>query len=51
MWRAEVKKNIAMCLLDTDYDNKSLSPNQVLFPTVGSKDGWSRLAKKPESGN
>jgi adenine-specific DNA-methyltransferase len=51
MWRAGAKKNIAMCILDTDYNNRSLSPNQVFFPMAGSKDGWSRLAKIPESGN
>ena len=39
------KKNIAMWLLDTDYDNRSLFPSQVFFPMSGSKDGWSKLAK------
>ncbi len=39
------KKNIAMWLLDTDYDERSLFPTQVFFPLAGSKDGWSRLAK------
>jgi len=34
-----------MCILDTDCDNRSLSPNQVFFPMAGSKDGWSRLSK------
>ena len=39
------KKNIAMWMLDTDYDNRSLFPSQVFFPMAGNKDGWSRLAK------
>lgn len=39
------KKNIAMWLLDTDYDDRSLFPSQVFFPMAGAKDGWSRLAK------
>ena len=36
---------IAMWLLDTDYDGRSLLPRQVFFPMAGEKDGWSRLAK------
>lgn len=36
---------IAMWLLDTDYDGRSLYPRQVFFPMSGDKDGWSRLAK------
>jgi len=39
------KKNIAMWLLDTDYDNRSLFPSQVFFPMSGAKDGWSKLAR------
>ncbi len=39
------KKNIAMWLLDTDYDGRSLFPSQVFFPMAGTKDGWSKLAK------
>lgn len=39
------KKNIAMWLLDTDYDGRSLFPQQVFFPMAGAKDGWSKLAK------
>lgn len=39
------KKNIAMWLLDTDYDNRSLFPSQVFFPMAGSGDGWDKLAK------
>jgi adenine-specific DNA-methyltransferase len=36
---------IAMWLLDTDYDGRSLLPRQVFFPMAGEQDGWSRLAK------
>ncbi len=39
------KKNIAMWMLDTDYDNRSLFPSQVFFPMAGKKDGWTKLAK------
>ena len=39
------KKNIAMWMLDTDYDNRSLFPSQVFFPMAGTGDGWDRLAK------
>jgi adenine-specific DNA-methyltransferase len=37
--------NIAMWLLDTDYDGRSLFPRQVFFPMAGEKEGWARLAK------
>jgi adenine-specific DNA-methyltransferase len=46
---------IAVWLLDSDYDGRSLYPRQVFFPMAGDmldskgaitgKDGWSRLAK------
>jgi len=36
---------IALWMLDTDYDGRSLFPRQVFFPMSGEKDGWSRLAK------
>jgi len=39
------KKNIAMWMLDMDYDKRSLFPSQVFFPMAGEKDGWTRLAK------
>lgn len=39
------KKNIAMWMLDTDYDGRSLFPNQVFFPMAGEGDGWDKLAK------
>ena len=43
------KKNIAMWMLDTDYDNRSLFPSQVFFPMSGSKDGWSKFEKNLKS--
>ncbi|MEA3428582.1 MAG: site-specific DNA-methyltransferase, partial [Thermodesulfobacteriota bacterium] len=39
------KGNIAMWLLDTNYDDRSLFPSQVFFPMAGAKDGWSKLAR------
>ncbi|MCZ6803685.1 MAG: site-specific DNA-methyltransferase [Proteobacteria bacterium] len=39
------KNKIAMWLLDTDYDERSLFPQQVFFPMAGSKDGWNKLKK------
>ena len=36
---------IAMWLLDTDYDGRSLYPRQVFFPMAGPKDGWARVAR------
>lgn len=39
------KGNIAMWLLDTNYDDRSLFPSQVFFPLAGTKDGWAKLAK------
>jgi adenine-specific DNA-methyltransferase len=38
-------KNIAMWMLDTDYDSRSLFPRQIFFPMAGPKDGWYKLAK------
>jgi len=37
--------NIAMWLLDTDYDGRSMFPRQVFFPMAGEKEGWARLAR------
>ena len=37
--------NIAVWMLDTDYDGRSLYPKQVFFPMADAKGGWSRLAK------
>ena len=39
------KDRIAMWMLDTDYDGRSLYPRQVFFPMSGEKDGCARLAK------
>jgi adenine-specific DNA-methyltransferase len=36
---------IAMWLLDTDYDGRSLYPRQVFFPMADDDGGWSRLAR------
>ena len=36
---------IAMWMLDSDYDGRSLFPRQVFFPMGGQNDGWARLAK------
>ena len=40
---------IAMWMLDTDYDERSLYPQQVFFPMSGSSEGWSKLAKTLKS--
>ena len=37
--------NIAMWMLDTDYDYRSLYPRQVFFPIAADDEGWSRLAR------
>jgi adenine-specific DNA-methyltransferase len=39
------KKKVALWLLDTDYDDRSLYPRQVFFPMAGKKDGWMKLKK------
>lgn len=39
------KSKIAMWLLDTDYDDRSLFPRQVFFPMAGKDGGWRRLKK------
>jgi adenine-specific DNA-methyltransferase len=39
------KSKIAMWLLDTDYDDRSLFPRQVFFPMAGKDDGWKKLKK------
>lgn len=38
-------KNIAMWFLDTDYDERSLFPDQVFFPMKDTKKDWSKLGK------
>jgi adenine-specific DNA-methyltransferase len=39
------KGKIAMWLLDTDYDDRSLFPRQVFFPMAGKGEGWMKLKK------
>ncbi len=39
------KNNIAMWMLDHDYDSRSLFPSQVFFPMAGAKEGWATLAR------
>lgn len=36
-------EKIAMWMLDTDYDGRSMMPRQVFFPLAGPKDGWAKL--------
>jgi len=36
---------IAMWLLDTDYDGRSLYPRQVFFPMADDEEGWTRLTR------
>ena len=36
---------IAVWLLDTDYDGRSLFPRQVFFPMAGESEGWAKLAR------
>jgi adenine-specific DNA-methyltransferase len=39
------EERIAVWLLDTDYDGRSLYPRQVFFPMAGDNEGWAKLAK------
>ncbi|MGI9250411.1 MAG: site-specific DNA-methyltransferase [Pseudohongiellaceae bacterium] len=42
------ESNIAVWMLDTDYDGRSLYPSQIFFPMTAETDdkgGWRRLAK------
>ena len=36
---------IAIWMLDTDYDGRSLFPRQVFFPMSGATDGWAKIAR------
>ena len=36
---------IALWMLDPDYDGRSLFPRQVFFPMEGANGGWGRLAR------
>lgn len=38
-------ERIAMWLIDTDYDGRSVFPRQVFFPMAGENEGWSRLTR------
>ncbi|MBI4547861.1 MAG: site-specific DNA-methyltransferase [Ignavibacteriae bacterium] len=38
-------ERIAMWMLDTDYDGRSLFPRQVFFPMAAENEGWSKLAR------
>ncbi len=38
-------KHIAMWFLDTDYDERSLLPDQVFFPMKDNKRDWTKLSK------
>lgn len=40
---------IAVWMLDTNFDGRSLFPHQVFFPMAGEKDGWARLARNLQS--
>jgi adenine-specific DNA-methyltransferase len=40
---------IAVWMLDTDFDGRSIFPRQVFFPMAGEKDGWARLARNLQS--
>jgi adenine-specific DNA-methyltransferase len=36
---------IAMWMLDTNYDGRSLFPRQVFFPMAADSEGWTKLAR------
>jgi adenine-specific DNA-methyltransferase len=38
-------RQIALWMLDPDYDGRSLYPRQVFFPMAGDNGGWARLAR------
>ena len=42
-------EKIAVWMLDTDYDGRSMYPSQVFFPMAGDKEGWSKLARNLKS--
>jgi adenine-specific DNA-methyltransferase len=37
--------NIALWMLDTNYDGRSIFPSQVFFPMAGKDEGWAKLSK------
>ncbi len=42
-------KKIAMWMLDTDYDERSIFPEQIFFPMQNEKLSWEKLAKSLNS--
>ncbi len=36
---------VAVWMLDTNFDGRSLFPQQVFFPLSGEKEGWTKLTK------
>lgn len=36
---------IALWMLDTDYDGRSMLPRQVFFPMAAENEGWSKVAR------
>ena len=42
---SENSSKIALWMLDTDYDRRSVFPKQVFFPMAHSNEGWKKLAK------
>lgn len=40
---------ITMWMLDTDYDGRSIYPQQIFFPMEGKTGGWNKLAKTLQS--
>jgi adenine-specific DNA-methyltransferase len=39
------KNDIALWMLDNDYDGRSLFPSQIFFPMAAANEGWATLAK------
>ena len=39
------EEQIALWMLDPDYDGRSLFPRQVFFPMAGPRDGWAKIAR------
>ncbi len=44
------KGKIALWLLDTDYDDRSLYPRQVFFPLADQANGWAKLRRDLRAG-
>jgi len=43
--RSGSANDIAMWMVDPDYDGRAVFPAQVFLPLSGAKDGWNGLAK------